>query len=78
MTMAGIIGLIPGLAVYRALYEFMDSEYGVTAALPALVLALATGLGLAAGTTIGGFAARRMFGLDRPAVLSLRRPRGVR
>ncbi|MET4583131.1 uncharacterized membrane protein YjjP (DUF1212 family) [Conyzicola nivalis] len=78
MTMAGIIGLIPGLAVYRSLYAFMDSAEGVTEALPAMVIALATGIGLAAGTTIGGFAARRTFGLDRSAVLAGRRTRGAR
>jgi uncharacterized membrane protein YjjP (DUF1212 family) len=75
ITMAGIIGLIPGLAVYRGLYLFMDSEYGVMAALPELVLAVATGVGLAAGTTIGGFVARSIFGLDRPAKLALKRTR---
>jgi uncharacterized membrane protein YjjP (DUF1212 family) len=78
MTMAGIISLIPGLAVYRALYGFMDSEFGATEAIPAMVVALATGIGLAAGTTIGGFAARRAFGLDRSAMLAGRRTRGAR
>jgi len=77
-TMAGVIGLIPGLAVYRGLYLLMDSEYGITAALPALVLALSVGLGLAAGSTIGAIIARRPFGLDRAALLAARRPRGVR
>jgi uncharacterized membrane protein YjjP (DUF1212 family) len=78
MTMAGIIGLIPGLAVYRSLYAFMGSEDGVQEALPAMVIALATGIGLAAGTTIGGFAARRAFGLDSSALLGGRRTRGTR
>ncbi len=78
MTMAGIIALIPGFAVYSALYGFMNSEYAVTTGLPAMVLALATGIGLAAGTTIGGFVARRTFGLDRQAMLAGRRPRGAR
>jgi uncharacterized membrane protein YjjB (DUF3815 family) len=78
MTMAGIISLIPGLAVYRALYSFMDSEFGVAEGLPAMVVALATGIGLAAGTTIGGFATRRAFGLDRAAILAGRRTRGGR
>src|SRR5699024_12784827 len=50
VTMAGVIGLIPGLAVYRALYSLMDSAFGVANGLPALIAALATGLGLAAGT----------------------------
>jgi uncharacterized membrane protein YjjP (DUF1212 family) len=75
MTMAGIIALIPGLAVYRSLYSFMDSEFAATEALPAMVVALATGIGLAAGTTIGGFVARRTFGLDRSAMLAGRRGR---
>lgn len=78
MNMVGIIALIPGLAVYRALYALMDSEYGVDQALPAMVVALATGLGLAAGTTIGGFAARRTFGLDRAALQALRLTRRQR
>lgn len=78
MTMAGIIGLIPGLAVYRGLYQLMDSEFGVVAALPALVSALATGVGLAAGTTIGALLTRRAFGLDRAAQLALRRPGSAR
>jgi hypothetical protein len=43
-----------------------------------MVIALATGIGLAAGTTIGGFAARRTFGLDRSAMLAGRRTRGTR
>lgn len=73
ITMAGVIGLIPGLAVYRGLYQLMDSEFGVVAALPSLVSALATGVGLAAGTTIGAFVTRRAFGLDRAATLALRR-----
>ncbi|MPV50721.1 threonine/serine exporter family protein [Pseudactinotalea sp. HY160] len=78
MTMAGIIGLIPGLAVYRALYSIMDSEYGISAAMPALVSAIAVGLGLAAGTTIGGFLTRQTFGLDRSAIIASRRTRGAR
>lgn len=78
MNMAGIIALIPGLAVYRSLYGFMDSEFGVVEALPAMVVALATGLGLAAGTTIGGFVTRRAFGIDRSAILALRRTRTTR
>lgn len=77
MTMAGIIGLIPGLAVYRALYLLMDAEHEVTEAMPALVSALATGLGLAAGSTIGALLARRAFGLDRAALLAVRRPQSA-
>ena len=64
MTMAGLIGLIPGLAVYQALYALMGTADGVSRALPALVAAFATGFGLAAGSTIGGYLARRLFGED--------------
>lgn len=77
-NMAGVIPLIPGLAVYQSLYAFMGSEYGMTDALPAMVLAVATGIGLAAGTAIGGFVARRVFGFDRSALLAVRRARPVR
>lgn len=77
-AMAGIIPLIPGLAVYRAIYALMGSEDGAVNAFPAMVLALATGIGLAAGTAIGSFVARRIFGLDRAAVLAVRRARSSR
>jgi uncharacterized membrane protein YjjB (DUF3815 family) len=76
--MAGIISLIPGLAVYRALYGFMDAEFAAADTLPPVVMALATGIGLAAGTTIGGFGARRLFGFDRQARLATQRSRAPR
>jgi uncharacterized membrane protein YjjB (DUF3815 family) len=78
MTTAAIIGLIPGLAVYSALYVLVDSQSGVMDALPAAVDAIATGIGLAAGTAIGGFAARRTFGLDTQALRATRRTPGAR
>jgi len=77
-NMVGIIALLPGLALYRGIYALMDSEFGVTESLPSMVMALATGLGLAAGTTIGGFVARRTFGFDRSAMLALKRSRTPR
>jgi uncharacterized membrane protein YjjB (DUF3815 family) len=77
-NMVGIIALLPGLALYRGIYALMDSEFGVNEALPSMVMALATGLGLAAGTTIGGFVARRTFGFDRAALLALKRARTPR
>lgn len=77
-AMAGVAGLIPGLAVYRALYGLMDSEQGINGTLPALVAAVATGLGLAAGTQIGSLLARRTFGLDRAALLASRFTRNAR
>ncbi|PFG29358.1 threonine/serine ThrE exporter family protein [Paramicrobacterium agarici] len=78
LTMAGIIGLIPGLTVYRGLYTLMDGPQGLVAALGELFVALAVGIGLAAGTTIGGHLARRSFGLDRAAEISMRRTRRMK
>ncbi|SEB46515.1 Uncharacterized membrane protein YjjP, DUF1212 family [Paramicrobacterium humi] len=78
MTMAGIIGLIPGLTVYRAIFTLMSNDHGLSSSLVEFVSALAIGIGLAAGTTIGGHVTRRAFGLDRAAQLSIRRTRGPR
>lgn len=72
-----IVSLLPGLAVYRALYLIMQNN---PATIPQAVIhfvdAIATGLGLAAGLAIGGFLARRKFGLDRAALRARRRSRG--
>jgi uncharacterized membrane protein YjjB (DUF3815 family) len=75
MAMAGIIGLIPGLAFYQGLYNLIGEDFDLVAALPALLSAAATGLGLAAGTAIGGYIARLSFGLDRSARIAQRRSR---
>jgi uncharacterized membrane protein YjjP (DUF1212 family) len=75
MAMAGIIGLIPGLAFYTGLYNLIGDELDPGAAAPALLSAAATGLGLAAGTAIGGYLARLSFGLDRSARIAQRRSR---
>lgn len=73
---AGIVTMLPGLAVYRALFQFVENP-GVLA--PAALAQAATagsiGLGLAAGLSIGGYLARRRFGLDRAAQRALRRAR---
>ncbi|WP_151526129.1 threonine/serine ThrE exporter family protein [Serinicoccus kebangsaanensis] len=75
---AGIVSLLPGLAVYRALYLIMqNNEATVPAAVIYFVSAVATGLGLAAGLAIGSFAARRRFGLDPAALRARRRSRGT-
>ena len=75
MAMAGIIGLIPGLAFYQGLYALIGDDFDPSAAVPALLSAAATGLGLAAGTAIGGYIARLSFGLDRSARAAQRRSR---
>lgn len=73
---AGIVAMLPGLAVYRALFVMIDSPDALVAVgLAELVTAVSIGLGLAAGLSIGGYLARRGFGLDAPALRASRRPR---
>lgn len=75
---AGIVSLLPGLAVYRAIYVIMQNDPAtVSEAVIYFVDAIATGLGLAGGLAIGGFLARRKFGLDRAAMRARRRSRGT-
>lgn len=74
---ASIVALLPGLAVYRALYQIMQNTPAtVPQATIYFVGAVATGIGLAAGLAIGGFFARRRFGLDRAGLRARRRSRG--
>lgn len=63
VTSAAIIMLIPGLAVYRGLDQLI-SRGDTSAGLEQLLGALGTGLGLAAGVSVGSFLARRFVGLD--------------
>ncbi|MFK5584537.1 threonine/serine ThrE exporter family protein [Serinicoccus sp. LYQ131] len=75
---ASIVSLLPGLSVYRGLYLIMqNTPVTVANAIIHFVAALSTGLGLAAGLAIGGFFARRKFGLDRAAIRARRRSRGT-
>ncbi len=78
ITTAAIVSLLPGLAVYRALFLMMeDSSQLVNAAVVEFLTAVSTGLGLAAGLSIGSYIARRRFGLDRAAVRARRRAVGA-
>lgn len=77
IVMAGIVPLLPGLAVYRALFLLMDNTVLLPAAAAELVTALSIGIGLAAGVWIGQYAARRKFGLDLPAQRARARSRGA-
>ncbi len=78
ISTAAIVALLPGLAVYRAIFMLMlDSSGLMNIALVQMATALAVGLGLAAGLSIGGYAARRRFGLDRAAVRARRRSLGA-
>ncbi|MFB9731223.1 threonine/serine ThrE exporter family protein [Ornithinimicrobium kibberense] len=74
---AGIVSMLPGLAVYRAIYLILsDSAAVVGNAVLHFVTAVSTGMALAAGLSIGGFLARRRLGLDRAAQRARRRSRG--
>ena len=56
VTLAGISPLLPGLTAYRGFYEL--SVEGLTDGLVTITLALAIGLALAAGVTLGQFLTR--------------------
>lgn len=74
---ASIVALLPGLAVYRSINLFLaDNSAVVGMAVLQFGTAVSTGLALAAGLSIGGFLARRRFGLDRAALRARRRARG--
>lgn len=74
---AGIVALLPGLAVYRGLYQIMQNTPAtVPMATISFVGAATTGIGLAAGLAIGSFFARRRFGLDVAGQRARRRSRG--
>lgn len=74
---ASIVAFLPGLSVYRSLYLVMqNSAATMPQALVWLVVAISTGVALAAGLALGGFLARRKLGLDRAALRARRRSRG--
>lgn len=80
VTTAAIVSLLPGLAVYRALFLMLDiGESGAVRDLAVLELgtAVGIGLGLAAGLSVGAYAARIRFGLDRSTVRARRRSTGA-
>jgi uncharacterized membrane protein YjjB (DUF3815 family) len=70
LALAGISPLLPGLTVYRGFYEL--SVEGLTDGLVTIRLALAIGLALAAGVTLGQFFTRPQASPSDPA------PRGER
>jgi uncharacterized membrane protein YjjP (DUF1212 family) len=77
LSTAAIWCLLPGLAVYRAIFLIMTNpEELATAAMVQMVTAVAVGLGLAAGLSIGSYIAKRRFGLDRAALRARRRSLG--
>lgn len=62
ITTAGIVPLLPGLAVYRGLFQLVEQgpTQALTPGLSSLFAAAATGIGLAAGVSLGAFAGRRL------------------
>lgn len=64
VTLGAIIMLLPGLAVYRGLDQLISAGDPM-AGIEQLFAALGTGLGLAAGVSVGSFLARRLVGPDR-------------
>jgi uncharacterized membrane protein YjjP (DUF1212 family) len=56
VTLAGITPLLPGFTAYRGFYQL--AVQGVADGLVTVTLALGTGLALAAGVALGGFATR--------------------
>ena len=79
LSMAGIVPLMPGLAVYSGLFAIVQSAPGVglTAGLTTLLGAAGIGMGLAAGVSMGTFLARPLSTeLDRGHRRALRRSAG--
>jgi uncharacterized membrane protein YjjP (DUF1212 family) len=79
VTTAGIAPLLPGLSVYRGLFEMLgrSSHTGPSAGMSTLLLAAGIGLGLAAGVSFGTFVARPLrTELDRGERRALRRSAG--
>ena len=79
LSMAGIVPLMPGLAVYGGLFEIVQSVpgSGLTTGLTTLLGAGGIGMGLAAGVSMGTFLARPIrTELDRGQRRALRRSAG--
>jgi uncharacterized membrane protein YjjP (DUF1212 family) len=79
LSMAAIVPLLPGLAVYRGLFEIVRGTPGVglSTGLTTLLGAAGIGMGLAAGVSMGTYLARPLrAGLDRGQRRALRRSVG--
>jgi len=79
LSMAAIVPLLPGLAVYQGLFEIVRSTpgAGLSTGLTTLLGAAGVGMGLAAGVSMGTYLARPLrAGLDRGQQWALRRSVG--
>ncbi len=78
VTTAGIVPLLPGLAVYRGLFQLVDPEpmSGLATGLTTLFGAAGVGMGLAIGVSLGTYAGRPLRSrMDRWQQRALRRSR---
>jgi uncharacterized membrane protein YjjB (DUF3815 family) len=66
---AGIVPLLPGLAVYRGLFQLVESAPGqtLTPGLSTLLSAAAVGFALAAGSSLGSFLGKPLRELLAPS-----------
>ncbi len=79
LSMAAIVPLMPGLMVYRGLFEIVERlpGEGLSTGLTTLLGAAGVGMGLAAGVSMGTFLARPLRSeLDRGQKRALRRSAG--
>jgi len=79
VTTAGIVPLLPGLSVYRGLFQIVEShvEGSLGTGMTSLLGAAGVGFGLAAGVSVGTFLARpRHTQFDRLQRRALRRSAG--
>ena len=79
LSMAAIVPLLPGLAVYRGLFEIVQRSAGegLSTGLTTLLGAAGIGMGLAAGVSMGTFLARPIRAeVDRGQRRALRRAAG--
>lgn len=79
LSMAAIVPLLPGLLVYRGLFQIVQRppDTGLGTGLTTLLVAAGVGMGLAAGVSMGTFLARPMRAdLDRGHRRALRRSAG--
>ena len=58
LSMAGIVPFVPGLTVYRGLFQIIDTPSNLAPGLATIATAAGIGLGLAAGVSMGNFLAR--------------------
>lgn len=78
LTVCGIVPMLPGLAIYRAMFTMVQSG-DLLAGSDLMLQAVATGLALAAGVTLGEFVARTTrASADRFQRALERRARGTR